>query len=523
MSSISATHSAASVDLASLGTVAFGANADNFTQRPVQPNVVPIDSKRGARQPDATQPKPAKGADKPTTIDNESRELLKQISRDYIMHAVPAAPVAYHIETGDRIGKESFIQFCANQYGDVHFIDANGNEVDRASSGLIWWNWNDYARRVVRRITMEPTHQPEDAGNPEEFNRWYVLKKSMTEPNYNATLDDAAPFINHLKQISDGDEIGVMYFLNWLAQLYQFPETKIPVAILMYSQFGGVGKNLVQRLLSMVFGKQLVAGVSGKRLQSNFMDAIEHKRIIFINELARSDKADGYEDFKTQVSEEDTQFEGKGRAAREVRNIAHYVITTNNIDCLPLMRGDRRIAVLMTTAKPLPEQYYKDLVAWIDGPGAAIVANMLRCWEFPVGWNPYAPAPQTDAARKLQSASAGLLETLMDDLFESRQQPFDRDLIVVDGAVEQLRTLYGATMKQGAINRTTVGKALDRICGEYVQMRAIDEKGESQKYRIYIARHAEQWKKATTAQRGDHMRTGVRPFDVSGTEEDSHD
>ncbi|MFF5867261.1 primase-helicase family protein [Pseudomonas sp. NPDC012596] len=398
------------------------------------------------------------------TIDNESRELLKQISQDFVMFTGASAPLAYRIETGTKLSRESFVLFCNKHYGNVSFINEVGTEVDRASAGDIWWKWDDNSRRVVDTVVMEPTSTPEHEGVPEVYNRWYTLRKTMAIPNYDAAKEDVAPFINHLMSISDGDQIGVMYFLNWLAQLYQFPDTKIPVAIMLYSQFGGVGKNLVQKLLCKVFGKPLVSGVSGKRFQSNFMDAIEHKRIIFINELARSDRADGYEDFKTQVSEPETQFEGKGRAAREVKNIAHYIITTNNIDALPLMQNDRRIAVLMTVNPPLEPGYYDDLVEWIDGPGAGIVANLLRTWQFPAGWNPYAPAPQTIAALTVQKEARNGLTTVLDGLIEECLPPFDKDIGRTMHLCAQLSTLYGNSLLKGmAVNNKTLPKALEAL------------------------------------------------------------
>jgi hypothetical protein len=442
-----------------------------------------------------------------TTIDNESRELLKQISQDFIKFDGGSAPMAFHIETGDKLGKEGFIDYCATHYGDVVFIDQTGAEVDRASSGSIWWQWKDHSRRAVRRIIMEPTERPEHEGNPEEFNRWFVLKKTMAEPDYNATINDAAPFIEHLMTISDGDQIGVMYFLNWLAQLYQYPSTKIPVAIMMYSKFGGVGKNLIQKLMVKVFGKPLVAGVSGKRLQSNFMDAIEHKRLIFINELARSDRADGYEDFKTQISEEDTQFEGKGRAAREIRNIAHYIITTNNIDCLPLMQNDRRIAVLMTVERPLEAAYYRAFIAWVNGPGAGIVANLLRTWEFPADWDPYAPAPQTMAALTVQKEACGPLQGLIEQLVEESIPPFDKDVGRPMDLCMQMATLYGASIAKGAVvNNKTLPKILSALPGaQYLHLSFIKADGSRTTARAWCWRNQEKWAKMTQQEIAEAM------------------
>lgn len=457
--SISASASTTSAYFAGLSTVDFGTDSPTpAPRRPVEAVVVPIQQARPKTGAKHTTPK---GTAK-TVIDVESRRLLEQISLDFVMLTGASAPLAYRIETGNKLSKEGFVLFCNKHYGNVYFVDETGNEVDRASSGDIWWKWDDRSRRVVDTIVMEPTSVPEHEGNPETFNRWYVLRKTMAIPNYEATIDDAAPFIEHLMNISDGDQIGVTYFLCWLAQLYQFPETKIPVAILMYSQFGGVGKNLVQRLLARVFGEPLVAGVSGKRMQSNFMDAIEHKRIIFINELARSDRADGYEDFKTQISESKTQFEGKGRAAREVRNIAHYVVTTNNIDALPLMQNDRRIAVLMTVKPPLSAGYYSAFVDWIEGPGAGIVANLLRTWQFPADWNPHAPAPQTLAALTVQRGAQGPLFAVLEEMCESRTPPFDKHAFTAHDVSVNVDKLYGWTLKCST-DPAVVGRQLNKM------------------------------------------------------------
>lgn len=446
-------------------------------------------------------------------IDLESRELLKQISQDFVMFTGAGQPLAYHTERGTKLSKDSFIQYCDKHYGGIVFIDSTGAQTDRTSAGSIWWAWSDHSRRVVDTIVMEPTNTPENDSDPETYNRWYELRKSMVPPNYEATQEDAAPFMRHLMLISDGDEIGVMYFLNWLAQLYQFPDTKIPVAILMYSQFGGVGKNLVQKLLTRVFGKKLVAGVSGKRLNSNFMDAIEHKRLIFINELARSDRADGYEDFKTQISEEDTQFEGKGRAAREVRNIAHYIITTNNIDCLPLMQNDRRIAVLMTVEQPQPAEYYRGFVKWINGPGPAIVANLLRTWQFPADWDPYSPAPQTIAAKTMQREAQGELFATLEEMRESRVTPFDRRVVTakqVSLAVKE----YAPTLKCSA-EAEAVGKRLEKMDGVKKRRDKVLRKDMGQReanvatvYLLGSVEVEEWWKGLSPAEKGDYLDTG---------------
>lgn len=432
-------------------------------------------------------------------IDHESREILKYISEDFVMLASGSKLVAYHIQSGDELAKEGFQKYCAKHYGDVMILmpdDKDGKPVDpkRVPAGDIWWEWNDPARRVVRRVVMEPTSLPELDDNPETFNRWHMLKHTMAERNTSATADDIAILANHLMYLSGGDVVGVTYFLCWLAQLYQTPEIKIPTAILLYSKYGRVGKNLLQRLISKVFGKPLVASCTGKVLQSNFMDAIEHKRIIFINELARSEKVDGYENFKSQVSEEDTQFEGKGRASREIRNIAHYIITTNHGDALPLMEKDGRIAVLRCLDPRKDDEYYKELVAWIDGPGAGALAQILATWRFPADWDAYAPTPQTAAARAMQEESRGALVCLLDELIEEGMAPFDKDIGRINDLIPQLDTAYSALLRGAKLNNRSLPAALERIGHFQLPMLnyyAAD--GERKCTRVWCWRNREKW------------------------------
>ncbi|MNJ17097.1 hypothetical protein D3C77_113720 [compost metagenome] len=447
-----------------------------------------------------------------TKVDRESRELLRYISEDFVMLAARGGAVAYHIESGDELGKEGFKHYCAKHYGDIVLVDNDGNE-KRVDSGDIWWNWNDPERRVVRRIVMEPTSLPENDDNPELYNRWHVLKHTMVEPDRQATMADMEILLAHLMYISDEDPIGVSFFLNWLAQLYQTPEIKMPTAILMYSRVGGVGKSMLFKLFQRVFGPPMVGSCSGKALSKGFDDVIEHKRLLVVNEMARSDKADSYESFKNLISEDHVSFEGKGRAAKDIRNITHFVVTTNNLDALPLMRGDRRIAVLVCNSERQPDAYYKALAEWIDGPGPAIMAHVLEQWKFPTEWDPHAPVPQTKAARIMQDAAQGELFDLVQELIEERRPPFDRDLIVIDQACAQLDTLYQPSLRVRP-NRTSLGSVLKSLTGDSTQARVTYQNGVTLRPRLYCLRNSEQWTLATPEQRGAHLEQGTRLFPI---------
>lgn len=450
----------------------------------------------------------------------ESYALLEQVSRDFVFVSAGRTSYAYERGTGIEHGDKGFCQLVRKRYGCVSPLDPEAKE-QRMSLGKIWWEGDFHHKRVVSKIVMEPTALPagEDAERrPEVLNLWHIRKLTMAAPDMSATHEDVAPLLEHLMFIADGDEVVVKFFLNWLATLYQKPEIKIPSAILMYSKFGGVGKSMLYKLLAAVFGPCMVGNCSGRALTKSFDDVTENKRVLVINEVAKSERADGYEHFKNMISEEDTSFEGKGRAAKDIKNITHFVVTTNNLDALPLMQGDRRVAAFMCNTQPKPAEYYVKLHAWMEGPGPALVAGVLAQWQFDASWNPHAPVPQTDATRTLQDAAQGGLHELVKELVEDCSAPFDRDLIAVDTAVVQLNTLYPTLSK--AVNRTSLGKVLKAICGEPEALRVAASK---HPIRLYLLRNAKQWRNlATPEQRRDHLHGGVRIFPVQNQPEVAH-
>lgn len=428
----------------------------------------------GAKQGPTASPSGKSPKSSKTRFQREALELLQDISRDFVLLDGKQL-FYYHIATGTPLGKESFIGFCEDEYGSVGKYDDQDNLIASISAGEAWIKHNDprFPKRSVLGIDMRPTSlsPAEDAAqNRHYYNRWHQLKETMVTPDPRGSIDNCAIIINHLMYLSDGDSEGVMYFLNWLAQLYQTPEIKIPTAIMFYSKFGQIGKTSLHKLLSKVFGEPLTANLNGKVLAKQFWDALEHKRIVMLNELARSDKQDTYEWFKNLISERQISLEGKGKTEREVRNFMHFVITTNNLDALPLMQEDPRILVMKCESRRKDDEYYVRLHQWLDGEGPALFAGLLANWPFPKDWNPYAPVPQTTASKAAQQAARSPLVVWLEELSEAREAPFDKDLVRTGSIIEQLNALYPAQAKSMRLNTTTVGKALREL--GYVELKS---------------------------------------------------
>lgn len=422
----------------------------------------------------------------------ESVGMAQKMCNEFVMLCGKNAE-AYHIKSGDRMGREAHLQHCTGHYGKLEFIvtDANGNEtIDTIESGKAFWDLNLPWKRIVRRVITDPGAAPD----PQTFNRWDVLKKEMCTPDMAATPNDIGPFLEHMMFISDNDDVGVAYFLNWLAELYQHPAVKIPSAILMYSKRSRMGKTILYEILSRVFAPPMVGCNKGADMFSKWaLDIVDGKRLIIWNELPRVDRPDHYENLKNFVSERVLLAEGKNTKHREIANCVHNIITTNNADALPLMNKDGRILVLRCEAERRPDAYYRDLAAWMEGPGPHLLAGVLAKWKFPAGWDPYAPVPQTDAVRRTQREARPAVELFVEDLIERRAAPFDKDHGHAADLVEQLGTLYPTNIRGLHLTRISLGRALKTLGAVQVRVDWIKANGTRTTSVPYVWRNVDQW------------------------------
>lgn len=459
-------------------------------------------------------------------IDRESREILRYISEDFVMLASGSKLMAYHVATGDEMGKEGFRQFIASHYGKVVMtVVKDGNETEKeAPAGDIWWDWNDPLRRVVRRVVMEPTsksaHQDAD-DNPEVFNRWHILKETMAEPDGHSTRADIKIFEDHLLFLSDNDQAGVEHFLCWLAWMYQFPEKKKqPVAPYFSSPLGGVGKSMIFPLLSAVFGPPLCAELSGRDLikSQGFTSRLEGRRLIWVNEVERDRNGDVSGTLKDWIDGTTVNFESKGRNSQTHKNIMHFVLTGNKKDAIELMENDRRYSVLRCISKPNDRAYYAAFLEWRDGPGPAALANVLKNWVFPDDWDAYGPAPQSAAARELQQQSIDPMVEVLSPLLDKRLAPFNRDVGRYASMARAINEICDGIVP-GRLTPNRFANVMEALGA----VRIGNPDATTARYKAWCWRRPAYWGNRSPDDWDQHIDQGKKPDDYPKTEVSDHE
>lgn len=480
-----------------------------------------------------------------TEWDMESCALLTEMNQRYFKYTNGDQLRAVRLSDLKEFSEPVFIAHIANvfkqhrganEYGTfiaTHKSDGVAVTTSLEPAGKFWLEKSGITSRsgdtnewisdmvIASSMVMVPTadHPQLDNNhavfNPEcdQFNLWHEYRKDMIQPNPSADVTALQPLIKHLMFLANDDEQGVMHFVNWLAFVYQNPGKKALTATVFHSTFTGLGKSIICRLIKRVFGERLVVQTTGAKISGRFTEIMQHKRIVWVDEMDLRNNPGFWEEFKAMITETSLTMEAKFKGAAAIANHVHFILTTNHLDSLPLDDRERRVNALSCgDASALEPSHYAGLVKWVDDH-AADVAQALKTLRIPDSWSAYAPAPQTAAAKAMQRARLGDLRPLIEELIENHTAPFDRDFGKPAALVAQLSALY----PDMRINPTSVGKVMNSL-------RITPAKARTAKHgniQLYTWRNAKQWAKhcRTPEERSAHIDTGARPFAEGATHE----
>ena len=232
---------------------------------------------------------------------------------------------------------------------------------------------------------------------------------------------DIKLILNHIHDVlCGGDSVASTYFIQWLAHLFQKPEVKPSVAILMKSA-EGTGKGTLYKLLKKMLGSNANQVNGHYQLTGRFNSVIAGKLLIFGDEVDLTSKA-VFDKAKGIISETTISLELKGIDAEPVPNFARFIFAGNHGQILRAGTRERRFLVLEPSSKRVDDKkYFGELNALIDGDGAAYFLEHLL--NIDIGsFNPYkAPATQGLIEEKLSSLPP-ILSFFNDELH--KEKPF---------------------------------------------------------------------------------------------------
>jgi hypothetical protein len=226
----------------------------------------------------------------------------------------------------------------------------------------------------------------------------------------------------------------------------------------------------------------------------------------------------GYERFKNRTTEEYVASRQMRTGSKQVRNFTHYIISTNNLDCLPLAHRDRRALSMVDHGQPLT---LAERTAWsnfCDGDeGPALVAGLLANWDHPAGYSPYADVPQTAGALELQMESRAPLVALLAECFDGGKGIFAKDIGRSGDICAQLGTAHEAATRKMDLSPSSISRAA-RKAGA-VQIGSPTNSGS----RALCWRNQTYWSSVAPSKVRAYIETGTLPDNYPKAEDSDHD
>lgn len=335
----------------------------------------PPDPSAGANAPDT-----GAGGDKPA---GKAKKPEKTIDWGVYNHLLENFALIYGTDTvwdgGQRI-----IMKLANM------AHAHGSDLVKM------WKASPQRRTVLQQdVVFDPTGK----ADPERCVNLYdgialVPKKGNVGP----LLDLIRYLTSRASDDADDCDHIMHWLLQWLAYPLQHPGAKLRTAIVMHGD-EGAGKNFLFDLVASIYGKYGCL-VGQDELEDKFNDWRSCKCFVVGDEVSsRQELVHNKNRLKALITSPTVQINPKNLPRREEANHMNVVFLSNEITPLALDNSDRRYLVIYTPrAKEFT--YYRALGAWRDNGGVAAFYEFLL--DYPLdGFDPYAPAPVTQAKQEL--------------------------------------------------------------------------------------------------------------------------
>lgn len=207
-----------------------------------------------------------------------------------------------------------------------------------------------------------PLHCPADT-----FNMWTGFAVERLNVESSGYIE---PFLKHISVLTNHNEQGSKYFINWLADMFQRPGRLNGIAFAIKSE-QGAGKNIFLEGIAQIMGLDLYFETANpqEQLWSRFALGRKNRVLINIDETKGKDTYPMADVIKNMITSKHYNYEDKGKRPITLTNINRVIFTTNNTTAIKVEQRDRRFVVFESSNELLGNKAYFDgLGEYFDDP-----------------------------------------------------------------------------------------------------------------------------------------------------------
>jgi hypothetical protein len=200
--------------------------------------------------------------------------------------------------------------------------------------------WKDDPNKLkYNKIVFDPSKSLEDKSI---YNLWKGFE--FGDESITPVIESESKYLQLLKRVVNDVNI-YEYVKQWIAHIIQKPFKKTNVAIVLYSDTKGIGKNCIIDGIGKLL-KNYTAKVGNiEDITRNFNAHLVNKLFISGDEICAKATAVSNK-LKEVITRTEQNLEKKGKDAIPVDDYTNWLFTTNNYDAFKIENGDRRLEMI---------------------------------------------------------------------------------------------------------------------------------------------------------------------------------
>lgn len=209
------------------------------------------------------------------------------------------------------------------------------------------------------------------------FNMWRKFDMEfITEYTHN---QEALDFVlNHIKILCGNEEVVYDYFIKWIAQMIQYPETKSNCPTFISKE--GAGKGTLIRLFEKMLGSSKVLETTNpsRDVWGEFNGVMANCFLVNLNELSKKDTIESEGKIKGLITDPKLTINNKGANKFEIRSYHRFIIQTNNEEPINTSKDDRRKFIIRCSDELIGnKEYFQQFYEYLDD------INVIKtCYEY---------------------------------------------------------------------------------------------------------------------------------------------
>ncbi len=192
------------------------------------------------------------------------------------------------------------------------------------------------------------------------YNLWNNFDGEDLIKEFEKKPKELQEILNHILILCNNEQHISNYFIQWMAQMVQFPAVKSVCPTFISKE--GAGKGTLLQILRRLLGSKSVLETTkpSRDVWGSFNGIMKNAFLVNLNELSARETMESEGVIKGLITDNALQINEKGRNQYEIKSYHRFIITTNKEEPIKTKQGDRRNFIIRCSDQLCGDKKYFD-------------------------------------------------------------------------------------------------------------------------------------------------------------------